>query len=365
RGGAGGGGGGQPGAGGSGTCQSPTLTFAPRAPSILLFTDRGGSSFDAPTTTGTLPTTGSFFNVRTAIENIITGFQAKYRFGLGVYVGDHTSGSCQLGYVTAPMALNNAAAIGAVYDSLGPLASKADTPATAALAMAKAALAADTGGGSKFLLFITGGATDFCDDGFADCPTDAVASQLQAMYAGTPNIETLVLGLPTTSTALTPGALATFANAGAGQPAALASSVGGTQSDIYDECHLDSQQWDTLFTASGKTPPAAIGNYSATAGTAPLFMAATNSVSNIETQLQAALAAAKSCSFDLSAHSIYSNKVAEGTVIVGGVNVPQDGSNGWSMPTTTALILNGSACRSYWQPGATISINFPCDAILP
>jgi hypothetical protein len=263
------------------------------------------------------------------------------------------------------MALTNAAAIAAVYDPLGPLAGKADTPATAALAMAKAALVADTGGGSKFLLFITGGATDFCDDGFPDCPTDAVASQLQAMYAGTPNIETLVLGLGTTSTGLTPGALTTFANAGAGQPAALASSIAGTQTDLYEECDLDSPQWTALFTASGKASPAAIGNYSATAGTAPLFMAATNSISDIETQLQAALAAAKSCAFDLSAHSILSNKVAEGTVTVGGVNVPQDGSNGWSLPSSTALVLNGSACRSYWQPGATISINFPCDAILP
>jgi hypothetical protein len=282
-----------------------------------------------------------------------------------VFLGDHSTGTCQLNYATAPIAPNNAAAIGTVYDALGPSAYKSDTPASAAITMAQTALSADAGGGSKFLLFITAGATDFCDDGFADCPTDAVTSQLQTMYAGAPSIETLVVGLSTTSTGLTPGALATFANAGAGQPAAFATLDGESASTLYSDCKSISTGWSAVFTATGKTPPTTAGTYSATAGAAPLYMATTNSTANIETQVKAALAAAKSCNFDLSAHSINSNKLGEGTVTIGGVGVPQDGSNGWSMPSPTALVLNGAACSSFRKPGAAISIEFPCDAIIP
>jgi hypothetical protein len=185
------------------------------------------------------------------------------------------------------------------------------------------------------------------------------------MYAANPSIETLVVGLSTTSTGLVPGTVATFANAGAGQPTALAAPAGeNTPSGVYYQC-MGFSPWATLFTASKKTAPAALGTYAAANGSAPVYMAATNSTADIETQVKAALAAAKSCVFDLAAHSITASKVAEGTVTVGGVNVPQDGSNGWSMPSPTTLVLNGSACWSFRQPGAIVSFAFPCDAIGP
>jgi hypothetical protein len=185
------------------------------------------------------------------------------------------------------------------------------------------------------------------------------------MYAGAPGIETLVVGLSTTSTGLTPGALKTFANAGAGQPTPFAASAGETSPDLYYECEADSTAWKTLFTASGKTAPATLGNYAGAAGAATLYMAATNATADVETQVKAALAAMKSCSFQLTAHSINSSKVAEGIVTLGGASVAQDAGNGWSMPSSTVVTLNGAACSSYRQTGAAVSINFPCDAIVP
>ena len=50
---------------------------------------------------------------------------------------------------------------------------------------------------------------------------------------------------------------------------------------------------------------------------------------------------------------------------VGGANVAQEPGNGWSMPSPTVVTLNGAACSSYRQTGAAVSINFPCDAIVP
>jgi len=354
----------QTGAGGSGTCQSTTLAFTSPPSSVLILTDRGGSSFDTPAAVGALPTTGSFFNVRAAVEDTIAGVQGQYRFGLGVFVGDHTSGACQLNYATAPIALNNAAAIAAAYDALGPLSGKADTPASAAITMAQTALLAD-GVGSKFLLFITSGATDFCDDGAAACPNDVVVSQLQTMYAASPSIETLVVGLSTASTSLVPGTAATFANAGAGQPTAVAAlAPENTPSGVYYQC-MGVSPWAALFAASKKTAPTALGTYAAANGTAPLYMAATNGTGDVETQVKAALAAMKSCSFQLTAHSINPAKVTEGTVTVGGTNYAEDAANGWSMPSSTVVTLNGAACSSYRQTGAAVAINFPCDAIVP
>ncbi len=313
--------------------------------------------------------------MKTAVEGAIANVQAQARLGLAVYVGDHSSGTCKLNYDAVPIALNNSFAIDAGYESLGPLqpypTAKADTPAGEALVMAQAALAADPGDGGKFLLFITSGLTDFCDDAPVECAADALTFQIQQLYASTPSIETLVVGLPPdlANEPIAGEALANFANAGAGQPVVPALNAASEgQGALYPECHFMTdggpQSWSSLFTASGKTAPAPDATYGTTEGTAPLYMSASGSATDIETAVNAALAAVKSCAFDLSVHSIDPNKLGEATVTIGGVKVPQDGTIGWSMPTTTELVLNGFACSALRQPNANVSFSFPCDAVL-
>jgi hypothetical protein len=119
-----------------------------------------------------------------------------------------------------------------------------------------------------------------------------------------------------------------------------------------------------MLAATGKTGKVPIANYSSAVGTAPVFTAASGSATDIETAVNAALAAAKSCTFDVATFSIDPNKLGEGTVTLGGLIVPQDGSIGWTMPTPTELVLNGYACSIWRQPNAAISFSFPCDAIL-
>jgi hypothetical protein len=334
--------------------------FTPRTPTVLILVDQGGAEF-------TSATAGNFFNVRTAVETAIAAVDGQYRFGFGSYVGVHSSTTCNLQYTSVPIAAFNTFAIEATYGTLGPLlpynTNKAETPAVEALPLAQAALAADTGNGGRYLLFFTTGGTDFCDDSVFTCSADAVTYEIQKMYAGSPSIETLVVGLPPAMTSF----LQEFATAGAGQPMGALDPT--TASNYYALCDVNTdggaESWPSLFVASGKTAPDVLTTYAGPAGSAPLYMAASNSVADIETQVNAALAEAKSCSFDLSTYSVDMNKLGEATVTLNGTRVPQDASLGWTMASPSQLVLNGFACTTWRTPAATIAFDFPCDILSP
>jgi hypothetical protein len=358
------------GAGGSGaSCQSGGITYAPRAPTVLIMADRSGSEFSTATT-------GTFFNVRSAVEDVIASVDGQYRLGLAVYTGQHPGGSlsiCQVVYDSVPFALGNAVAIKTEYDTLGPLlpyGTKAETPAAEAMMMAATALTADPGIGGKYLLFITTGATDFCDDESLICGADGVTSEIQQLWAGTPSVETLVVGLPAPTTNPQAGlALPGFANAGVGKAAAFPMWSSGIQpTAAYYNCSgitgEDSVTWASMFAHTGKASPNSIATYAPTGETAPLYQAATTAVSDIEPQVTAALAQARSCVFDMGT-AIDPGKLGEATVTLNGSPLPQDPGFGWSMPTTTELTLNGPACVALRTSTATIALNFPCDTALP
>jgi hypothetical protein len=353
------------GAGGSGTCQD-TISFTRRTPTVLILVDRGGSEFDTATT-------GTFFNVRSAVEDVIATVDGQFRLGFAAYVGQHTGTTCGVVYDSVPFSTSNAVAIKAEYDLLGPLqpypTAKAETPATEAIPLAEAALDADTGTAGRYLLFITTGATDFCDDANNACPPDAVTYQIQQLWAHAPSIATLVVGLPAaTNNPVAAGVLQDYANAGVGQPAAFPTGTPYTATTLSYACSINTdggnESWPSLFAAAGKTAPGSIATYSTTGGTAPLFVAPTNAVADIEPQVIGALAQAKSCAFDVATFSIDPNKLGEATVTLNGTALPQDAGVGWSMPTPTELVLNGPACAAWRTPNAAISFNFPCDTVV-
>ena len=354
--------------GGPAACQPGSLTFNPRAPTVVILVDLSGGEF-------TTATTGTFFNLRSAIEQTVSSLQSQVRFGLAAYVGDHASGACQLDYRSVPAALSNANAIKVLYDSLGPLqpfGAKADTPATEALPMVQSALAADTQAADRYVLFVTSGDTDFCDDSDPVCSADAVTYQLQAMYAGTPRIGSRVVGLPISTT--TSGIEQTFlqnqANAGLGQPAVVpvaSGQTGVTAQDVYYECEGEknggADSWSSLYTAKGLTTVTPLAAYGTPTASAPLYTAASTSVSDLQIAISAALSSMVSCTFDLSSDAVDTTKLAEASVTISGTMVPQSATNGWSMPSGTKLVLNGSACAALQAPGASILFQFPCDII--
>jgi hypothetical protein len=274
--------GGSGGAGGgcsSGASQNP--------PTILILVDLSGSLFDTATT-------GAFFGLRMAVEQVVMQLQSEVRFGIASFVGDHGTGSCLLDYESVPIALNNYAAIKAAYDSWGPLlpyGAKANGPAVEAIPMVKQTLQSDPGTGQKFMMIVTDGGTDFCADGNALCPADAVTDMIQEMYSSTPSLGTLVMGLPTSSDTFASAVLQNFANAGAGQPVTIPSGSGAVSSaDVYSQCNgagttAGSCSWSSLYAASGSTGATSLAVYSTTGGTATVYTSDTTSETQLENQI--------------------------------------------------------------------------------
>jgi hypothetical protein len=356
-------------------CQQSDVKFAALNPTVFILVDRSGSEFDTATT-------GSFFALRPAVEQVVAQLDGQVRFGLGSFVGDHSSGACALNYQAVPIALNNSAAIKTAYDgwgSLQPYGSKSDTPAVEAIPMVKAALQADTGTGQKYMMIVSDSETDFCDDGNSLCPADAVTYMIQDLYKSTPSIGTLVIGLPTSVSPIATTVLKNFANAGVGQPVVVPTGTGAaTAMDVYYQCTGQTNggvdSWTSLWTAAGRAALAPLATYSPTAGTATAFTPSAVDTDMLVTQISMALAGVRSCTFDLSAAKIQVdvNKLSEAVVyLIDGTSshdtIPLDtgNANGWDMTSPTELQLFGSWCDKLRAPATTdIKFNFPCDIII-
>ena len=354
-----------------GGCMADQLAHTPTQPTVFILVDLSGSEFDSMTT-------GVFFNLRPAVEQVVMQLQGTVRFGIASFVGDHASGSCKLDYQQVAPALNNYNAIKTAYDSWGPLqpyGAKSDTPMSAAIPMVEATLQADTNTGPKYVMLVTDSETDFCDDGNALCPADAVTYLVQSMYAQTPSIGTLVIGLPSNLTAISKAVLQNLANAGVGQPVAIpAGSGAATTTDFWYQCNgamTTGSAWQGLFTAAGRTGMTSLSTYSPAPGTAMAFTPTDTSTSSLVSEISAAInTIPPSCVLDLSslAHPIKVDrtKLNEGGVFLNGVPVPLDpnNTNGWDMISDTELELFGSACTTYQAATASLNLEFPCDLII-
>jgi len=253
-----------------------------------------------------------------------------------------------------------------------PWGSKADTPMSDAIPMVKAALQADTGTGSKYMLVATDGQTDFCDDGNNVCPADAIVYRAQDMFAGTPSIGTLVLGLPTDvggGMAFNMSVLQGLANAGTGVNAAPTGVT--TPTAVWDQCN-GVGAWKTIATAAGRGMNQSLATYTSPAGTAKVFTPASTSTTDLANQLAAAISGVKSCSFDLSnvngkAIKVDLGKLNMAHVKIQGTEIPLSATNGWNVDASapSTLVLSGTACTTWRMPNNTdIQFNFPCGSII-
>jgi hypothetical protein len=287
---------------------------------------------------------------------------------------------------TEPPALNNQQAIAGLYNSLERSQYK-DTPTVAAFTRAAETLWADTQvEGEKYILFVTDGEPDYCNDGNSLCPPDSVVGKLQQLALGldetgaqqTP-IRTFVFGVNSPLTTISPEVLQAFANAGAGLPVAPVRQNANQAYDanaIYDQCNVD-QGWAQDFARTGK--PAmrgqTIGTYInpadplVTAGAAKVYRPDPNDQTALVSQVQEALAGVKGCSFDLTGDVQVDLKRGDlgalAKILINGTAVPFDAANGWHMLNETTVALEGNACNMWRQPGETnISFDFPCDVII-
>jgi len=373
----------------AGPCMQVDYTFVPKTPTAYLLVDRSGSMFHCLTgNTGDAvcsdPTNTSWANLKTAIESVITQLDAQVRFGFTTIYGSNPSGGGMCpslqGMLTdnvAP-ALNNAGNIKTKYDGLAfppnstQVGVKFESPASESIGNVATALAADTTVGDKYIIFLTDGQPDYCDDSNALCAPDSVIYQLQK--AKTAGITTIVFGVQTTLFDLAPGTLQAFANAGAGEPTIAPVRTGGSTFDFYDQCN-GIAGWAADLTASGK-PNArgtTLGTYSTTMGPTMPYMPSASNQTQLVSQLMSALSGVKSCTFDLTnlqgkTIKVVPTKLDKASVVIQGTTVPLDttDTNGWDvLPGDTQLELFGPACDMWRDPSVTdIQFNFPCESII-
>jgi len=327
--------------------------------------------------------------LKAAIETVITQLDAQVRFGFTTIYGTDPSnnrgGMCPLINGTladnVPPAMMNAAAIKQVYDNLvWPLEAdsstsgkKFESPAMYSIRAATKALMADKTPGAKYIIFITDGQEDFCDDALEICASDSTVGALQDAY--TAEIKTIVLGLQTTQFNLPLGVLDAFANAGAGETTVPGLAAGLDATAIFDQCQ-GVAPWKTDLTASGhpttRGPTATVGTYGTAAGpTKPFKPDAANQTALVNT-LSMALAGVKSCTFDLKdvngvAIKVDTSKLTQAHVLIQGTEVPLSATNGWNVDVSDpiTLIFSGSACDTWRKPNSTtLDLQFPCGSII-
>jgi hypothetical protein len=370
-------------------CQQMDVMFTPTNPTVYLLVDRSGSMFHCLTgSTGDAvcsdPANTSWSNLKMAIEAVIPPLASQVRFGFTTVYGTNpaSGGMCpslqKMLTNNVPPALNNAGPITTLYDSLlfPPNSTQAgikfESPISESLGNVTQALIADQDPGSKYIIFITDGQPDYCDDSNSLCAPDSVIWQLQQAKAA--NISTIVFGVQTALFDLAPGVLQAFANAGAGEPTVAPVKAGGSTFDFYDQCD-GVAGWAADLAVSGK--PSArgttLGTYSATAGTTMPYTPSASDESQLVSQLSMALSGVRSCTFDLSKFTIDLTKLNEALVYLvdsTGAHVPVSldpgNANGWDMSTASELQLYGTACTQLRDPGTMdIKFNFPCDIVIP
>jgi len=368
-------------------CQMASYTFAPTVPTVYVAVDRSGSMFDCLSTTNLVenscPTQSdtSWVKLRDASLGVIQSLQAQVRFGFASLTGTDPShgGTCPIIDQIAP-ALNNYDAISTLYNSLpfqpdtNEQGKKFESPARQPLDMLGAQLLADTSPGGKYILFVTDGQPDYCDDSNSLCAPDSVIGGLQAL--STKGIRTIIIGLQSRLNNLPPGTLQAYANAGAGEPAMMPLPAGGDLNIIWDQCNF-LPPWKADLTTTGKTQVrgATVGTYATVAGPTKPYTPDAADQAMLTTLLSAALAGVKSCTFDLGningqAIKVDLNQLATAHVCLdkscpSTKEVTQDSTNGWSMSSATQLILNGTACDDWRTPNTNdISFDFPCKSII-
>lgn len=362
--------------GGGGTtgsmCQQFEINFEPKIPTVTVLVDRSGSMF--PCLTGMDSTTpcmnqadSAWGRTKSAILPVIQSLQADVRFGFVSFMGVAAQQCPMLSKV--PAALNNYQAIADVYEGLAfrKPTDKWETPTRRTLETVGADLMADTSAGDKYILFITDGEPDWCDDGNSLCPPDSVIGEIQTLKAA--GITTIVVGLQSKFFDLPPGILKGFATAGAGEPTLPPLRANGTINDFFDQCNgVPNWAADFAKTAKPAQRGQTIGTYTLAGGgaTEPYKPDPTDQAMLVA-QLSAALSGVKSCTFDLGGKiRVDLTQLSKAGVLIEGAVIPLNATDGWHMVNETQLELVGSACATWRKPESkTIKFNFPCEIIVP
>ena len=364
-------------------CQQAEREFVPNIPTVYLLVDRSGTMFDSIGNN-----VSAWTALRGGVLDVMRELEGSVRFGFAAFSGANTGPqTCDLQVPAVPPKLNNYSDIAALYEPLGQPTNSKDTPTLLALEEVASQLRADTTTiGDKYILFVTDGEPDYCDDGNQLCPPDSVVGLLQRLSSGvdatgapvTP-IRTMVFGVSSPTATIRADVLQAFANAGSGLPVmAIAQNANQVPNpnDLYDQCN-GVLGWREDFASTGKPlmRGQSVGDYvfdATLAGSAPVYRPDPTDQAALTEEIRVALAGVKSCTFDLGEDGVQVDLSRQdlgqlARVLINDQPVIYDAANGWSMMSETTVALTGAACEAWRNPllATTISFDFPCDIFVP
>lgn len=307
-----------------GACNELTLSFEARTPTVFVLVDRSSSMFERrlwdPLKRGVLA----------AIEQL----QSDVRFGFATYTGQR-GGVCP-DLTVEDIALGNFAAIERAYDAVVMPTYKGETPTSLALDQVVSLLEGQPAG-PKYVLLVTDGEADFCDDPNVICSRDAVVAAAQQAHAK--GIGTFVFSI---GGQVDHQHLADVANAGSGQP------VADRAQQVQHQC------------------PRSTAKYAPSSGSASFFEPDVSDQSGLVATLAGVVAGVRGCVFDLRGKlELDLLQAAQGVVELDGVRIPHDATDGYGLNSTTELELHGKSCAQLRRPEPRrLRIDFPCEAVI-
>jgi hypothetical protein len=306
-------------------CNKVDIEFAPRVPSVFILVDRSSSMFERML----------WSPLKDGVLAVVQQLAPEIRFGFSSYTGQAGMQCPDLSKIV-PLAQQNYDAIKSAYDAIEKPTFKAETPTSLAIQQVTTILQKEPADNPKYIVLVTDGEPDFCDDPNVTCSRDAVVGAAQAAYMQ--GIGTFIISV---GGEVDKNHLADVANAGAGQP------VTDRQMAVHYQC------------------PNMVGSYSDTSGNAPYFEPDVNDRGALVNTLSGTIAAVRSCVFDLQGKiKIDLSMADQGMVAIDGTHVSYGGSDGYRMNSATQLELLGSACQLLKDPKTKhVSIDFPCKAI--
>jgi len=348
------------------SCQHVEVNFVPKIPTVFVLVDRSDSMFLPDSKTQV----ASWEPLKAGVLSVVKELEGKVRFGFGAFTGQQ-SGMCPIFESIAP-ALNNAAAISGVYPAGRVPGATGETPVIQVLPLVKALVEQPGNDGDKYVLFVTDGEPDFCDNGDSKCAMDAVVAGVQKLASA--GIHTLVFGIGSSIIQDSSIFLQALANAGASLPPPLPFGASNEEQDVCYACKGVQpwvMQWPSpagvaldanCMTVGAQT----LGQYGIAATNATVYHPDPAKQGELTEQIASVVKGIKSCAFDLGGDiSVNLALLDHAKVSIEGQPIPLSPDNGWRMNSPTQAELVGSGCAIWKDPAHThIDFDFPCDIIV-